>query len=175
MNSPSAVMSMVRGTRARSFILSNWRAGHPKQEPNGDVSAPRAGRPAAQARGLAAALALAIWSAGSWQARAGDLPPGTESVPLPIRDAVEAAIAVHLVLPETAKWTFEFMTPYITGGKVVCGRVDYQSAMRQYVGPKRFYAVVKHGVVTLSQLQDPPFIDTTGAEARDFALLCDRK
>jgi hypothetical protein len=172
-------MSIVRGTGARSFILSNWRALQVKQGPKGGdsplptpggcgVARSRAQRPCSLAAALAACLALA------WPARA-DPPPGTESVPLDIRDAVEAAIAVHLVLPETARWTFEFMAPYITGGKVVCGRVDYQSAMRTYVGAKRFYAVVKHGVVTLSQLQDPPFIDTTGAEARDFALLCDRK
>jgi len=102
-------------------------------------------------------------------------PAGTEKVPLDIRDLVEAEIAPHLVLPETAKWDFEFMAPYITGGKVVCGRVDYQSAMRRYVGPKRFYAIIKHGAVSVSQLQDPPFLDSTGAEARDFALLCDRK
>jgi hypothetical protein len=168
-------MSMVRGTRARSIILSNWRARDLKQGPKGDDLGRLAGRPVAAPGRLAAALAIAIWSVCPWPGRAADLPPGTESVPLDIRDAVKAAIAVHLVLPETAKWTFEFMSPYVTGGTVVCGRVDYQSAMRQYVGAKRFYAVVKHGVVTLSQLQDPPFIDTTGAEARDFALLCDRK
>jgi hypothetical protein len=92
-----------------------------------------------------------------------------------MQDLVEATLSPHMVLPQTAHWYFDFMAPYSEGGDVICGSVDYQSAMRKYLGPQRFYAIIKHGVVSIALLQDPPFVDTTGAEAERFKFLCDRK
>ncbi len=103
------------------------------------------------------------------------LPAGAGSVPLETQDLVEAAISPQLVLPQTALWEFDFRVPYSEGGELVCGRVNYQSAMRKYLGPQRFYAIIQGGVVKRSQLQDPPYVDPTGAEAERFRLLCDRK
>ena len=155
---PSAVMSIVRITRRT--ITCNWRGAAPKQ-----------GHCLRRRAGFAAALALLLLGgAGS----AGALPPGTSDVPANVRDQVEAALAPNLVIPETAIWSFAFMAPYVNGGNVVCGAVDYQSAMRVYVGPKRFYAFVKRGVVTFSQLQDPPVIATSGQGASQKYIETDK-
>jgi hypothetical protein len=147
----------------------NWRAAGVKQGPKGDGSR-RAG---GMLRGTLLAVCLMLCGAGL--ARSATLPPGTTSVPLDMQDLVEASLSPQMVLPQTARWNFEFMAPYMTGGNVVCGTVNYQSAMRIYLGPQRFYAIIKHGVVTIALLQDPPFVDTTGAEAARFRVLCDRK
>lgn len=155
---PSGVMSIVRITRRT--ICGNWRGAAPKQGPF-----------LRRRAGFAAALALLLLGGAR---SAGALPPGTSDVPSNVRDQVEAALAPNLVIPETAIWSFAFMAPYVNGGNVVCGAVNYQSAMRVYVGPKRFYAFVNRGVVTFSQLQDPPVIDTSGEEAKKFHLLCDK-
>jgi len=108
-------------------------------------------------------------------AGANAVPAGTQAVPMEVQDLVEAALSPHLVLPQTARWDFTFMAPYISGGNVVCGRVNYQSAMRKYVGAEPFYAIVKRGAVVVALLQDPPWVDTTGAEAERFKALCDRR
>jgi hypothetical protein len=92
-----------------------------------------------------------------------------------MQDLIEAEISPQLVLPQTALWQFDFKAPYSEGGELVCGRVNYQSAMRKYLGPQRFYAIIKNGAVQRVQLQDPPYVDPTGAEAERFRLFCDRK
>ncbi len=88
---------------------------------------------------------------------------------------VEDNIAKNLPLPQTANWRFDFMAPYPGGADVVCGSVDYQSLQRKYVGAHRFYVIVYRNQISLAQLQDPPFVDVSGEEARKFHLLCDRK
>jgi len=125
---------------------------------------------------LAAGAALPLAAAAAQGARQEHtVPPGTESVPLETQDLIEAEISHQLVLPQTALWQFEFRAPYSEGGEVVCGHVNYQSAMRTYLGPQRFYAIIQDGKVKRAQLQDPPYVDPTGAEAERFRLFCDRK
>jgi len=147
---------------------SNWRVAVLKQGPK-----IRGSRRACMLRGTLLAVSLMVGALGP--ARGATLPPGTKSVPLDMQDLVEATLSPQMVLPQTARWNFEFMTPYPGGGNVVCGSVNYQSAMRIYLGPQRFYAIIQHGAVSLALLQDPPFVDTTGAEAERFRVLCDRK
>jgi hypothetical protein len=151
----------------------NWRAAAPKQGPKSDGPSlvQHIIRPLLHA--VCTALSLSLLAAA--HAIGAALPAGTESVPIETQDLVEAAIAPQLVLPQTALWQFDFEAPYREGAQVVCGTVNYQSAMRKYLGPQRFYAIIKAGEVTLSQLQDPPYVDPTGAEAARFKLLCDRK
>jgi hypothetical protein len=50
--------------------------------------------------------------------------------------------------------------------------VNYQSSLKRYQGPKRFYALLRDGTISRAQLQDPPYVDTSGAEAHDFHTLC---
>lgn len=120
-------------------------------------------------------LVISLTLCGPAVARGATLPAGTTSVPLDMQDLVEAKLSPQMVLPQMARWNFEFMAPYAGGGNLVCGSVNYQSAMRKYLGPQRFYAIIQHGAITIALLQDPPFVDTTGAEAERFRELCDRK
>jgi hypothetical protein len=159
----------------------NWPAPALKQGPKEDDPRPfRAASPPGHARRdgvghvrrAAHVIAALLYLACARPVHAADPAGGADSIPLETRDLVQAAISVHLVLPQTARWEFLFMTPYAGGGKLVCGRVNFQSAERRYVGPIRFYAIVASGRVTRSQLQDPPNIDTTGGEERTFDLLC---
>jgi len=169
----------------------NWRARPLKQDPKQGPK--QHGRLFGQAGALIGAMLLAAGAvvplglpaaAHAQDATQGHpvpvgaqeaLPAGTQSVPLETQDLVEAELSPQLVLPQTALWQFDFRAPYGPGGEVVCGRVNYQSAMRKYLGPQRFYAIIKGGVVKHAQLQDPPYVDPTGAEAERFSLLCDRK
>ncbi len=123
---------------------------------------------------LTGLLACAVILPGAVRAAAAETPPGTEPVPMEVRDMVEDNISKHLVLPETAEWRFSFMAPYAGGGKVVCGQVNYQSAQRKYVGYQSFYAIIRDNAVGLSQLKDPDWFDASGQEAKKFELLCDR-
>jgi hypothetical protein len=149
---------------------NSWHTLRPKQVvlrgragPTQHLTYPR--RRGAQAVFLALAAFL---TSSAW---ALDAPPGAQPVPFDIQDAVEAAIVPILVLPQTAKWDFAFMVDH-GNQKLVCGTVNYQSSLQQYQGPKRFYALLKNGHITRAQLQDPPSVDTAGAEAYDFRVLC---
>lgn len=120
---------------------------------------------------------LCLHAAGpapGWAAETADKPDGAKPVPMDVRDMVEDAIGRNLPLPESADWHFDFMAPYGGGGQVVCGRVNYQSLQRKYVGMTNFYAVVKSQTVTLAVLQDPAWLDSSGQEAIKFKLLCNR-
>ena len=124
---------------------------------------------------LVMSLAVSVLPGGVGPAQGATLPAGTTNVPMDMQDLVEATLSPQMVLPQTARWDFAFMAPYVGGGDVVCGSVNYQSAMRTYLGPQRFFAIIQHGAVSIALLQDPPFVDTTGAEAARFKALCDRK
>jgi hypothetical protein len=156
-------------------MVGNWRAPKLKQDPKQGPNhrGRRFGRTAAHLRVLLVALPLSFPAIAEPQGHA--LPPGTQSVPLETQDLIEAEISRQLVLPQTALWQFDFKAPYGDGGELVCGSVNYQSAMRKYLGPQRFYAILKNGAVKHAQLQDPPYVDPTGAEAERFKLFCERK
>ncbi len=122
----------------------------------------------------AAAVLIASASPVAGQAQAAAGVDTDEKVPMEIRDIIEDAISPKLVLPETARWDFQSISPYPGGDKVVCGRVDYQSSARQYVGYHRFYAVMDGTTISTLQLQDPPTTDVSGQQAAKFRMLCDK-
>jgi len=116
-----------------------------------------------------------IWLAAPAEAGAQTVEKdSTDTVPMDIRDIIEDAISPKLVLPETARWDFQSIAPYPGGDKVVCGRVDYQSSARQYVGFHRFYAVMDGTRINTLQLEDPPTTDVSGQQAAKFRMLCDK-
>jgi hypothetical protein len=167
---PSGVMSMVSLGRVRSVMANSWHVRWPKQvffRQRAVVTEDLTwlGRLPAQAVLLALAAFL---TSSAW---AVDKPAGAQAVPLDMQDTVEAAIMPFLVVPQTAKWDFVYMVDR-GSEKVVCGTVNYQSSLKQYLGPKPFYARMRDGKIVRMQLQDPPWVDTSGAEARDFHYLC---
>jgi hypothetical protein len=114
-----------------------------------------------------AVLALTLLAATA----AAAMPAGAQELTLHQRDLVEDAMAPKMVLPETAIWEFGPFKPYLGTTKLVCGRVNYQSAMRQYVGFHRFYALMDGEDVTLIQIQDDP-TDPSGKLRAKLDFLC---
>ena len=108
---------------------------------------------------LAAALCLA-----GRAARADDVPTLT-------RDRIEENLAGVFIAPQTAIWHFSYEKPYVSGERVVCGWVNFQSAQQRYVGYHQFYAIINDGQVDLAQIEDA-VSDTTGKLADKLKLLC---
>lgn len=63
-------------------------------------------------------------------------------------------MAPAMVLPETAIWQFAPIKPYLGSQRLACGAVNYQSAMRRYMGFHRFYAILDDDRVILAQIQN---------------------
>ena len=92
-------------------------------------------------------------------------------VPADVQRAVEEAFARHFVYPETNDWTFVSIEDYY-GGKLVCGTVNYQNAMRKYTGAKHFYAIVAGLKVGDTAMDEDATEDVTGSAAFAMKTLC---
>ncbi len=98
-------------------------------------------------------------------------PAQAEPVSLKQRDAVEAYLAPGLVLPNTAIWQFAPLKDYVSGQKLVCGKVNFQSARQTYLGYHQFYAALDGDRVTVAQI-DNPVQDPSGRLRAKLDLLC---
>ena len=108
-----------------------------------------------------AAIAILALPACAW----------AEPVPLKQQDAVESYLAPGLVLPSTALWQFEPLKDYVSGQKLVCGKVNYQSSRHTYLGYHQFYAALDGDRVTVAQI-DNPVEDPSGKLRAKLDLLC---
>ncbi len=98
-------------------------------------------------------------------------PTSAEEATIKQRDAIEDYMAPNFVLPESSIWRFSAIKPYIGGKKLVCGEVNFQSAMRQYVGFHRFYVTLDDNRVVLAQIENKN-ADPSGKLAARLDLLC---
>ncbi len=87
------------------------------------------------------------------------------------RDRIEEKLSDAFLAPQTTLWQFDAELPYVSGERVVCGWVNFQSAQQKYVGFHQFYAIVANGLVTLAQIDDP-VSDTSGELANKLSTLC---
>ncbi len=95
----------------------------------------------------------------------------SEPVPLKQQDAVEAYLAPGLVRPSTALWEFEPLKDYVSGQKLVCGKVNFQSSRHTYLGYHQFYAALDGDRVTVAQI-DNAVEDPSGKLRAKLDLLC---
>ena len=98
-------------------------------------------------------------------------PAWADPVSLQQQDAVEAYLAPGLVLPSTALWQFEPLKDYVSGQKLVCGKVNFQSSRHTYLGYHQFYAALDGERVTVAQI-DNPVEDPSGKLRAKLDLLC---
>ncbi len=87
------------------------------------------------------------------------------------QDAIEDYLSPNFVLPQTSVWRFADVKPYIGGQVLVCGKVNFQSAMQRYLGFHRFYAALDHDRVVLAQIESP-VDDPSGRLSEKLDLLC---
>ena len=92
-------------------------------------------------------------------------------VTIETRDRIEEKLSNAFLAPQTTLWQFDAELPYVSGERVVCGWVNFQSAQQKYVGFHQFYAIVADGLVTLAQIDDP-VSDTSGELANKLNTLC---
>ena len=103
--------------------------------------------------------------AGTLRAAAAD------EVSVAVRDRIEENLSGAFILPQTTVWRFDEEKAYVSGERVVCGWVNFQSAQQRYVGYHQFYAIMNDGQVDLAQIDDP-VSDTSGKLAGKLKLLC---
>jgi hypothetical protein len=118
---------------------------------------------------IALALASVACLACLNGARGQAVPKGrVENVPDDIRQAVIAEMQRTFVYPQLVIWKFDYMQPYPTEGIAVCGRVNFPSSTRHYVGEQQFFAhltngeVIGSGIVAHRQNEDPVFASAAG-------------
>jgi hypothetical protein len=93
-------------------------------------------------------------------------------VPDAIQRRIEDRFADRFVYPDTTDWVFTSMEPYPGGSKVVCGTVNYQNAMRRYVGAKHFYAILDDTSIPTIGIDMDENEDRTGEGAFKMKTLC---
>ncbi len=98
-------------------------------------------------------------------------PAAADDVSTPVRDRIEEKLSGAFLAPQTTIWHFDTDKPYVSGKRVICGWVNFQSAQQTYVGFHQFYAIVYNGEVLLSQIDDP-VSDTSGELAAKLNSLC---
>jgi hypothetical protein len=91
-----------------------------------------------------------------------------------LQEAVIDHFSPELVLPRTAIWHFSSATPYLLGGTLVCGNVNYQNSVKKYVGRLPFYLVVlKNGTTgDGGLLPEDPLLDPTDTARSTYVRLC---
>jgi hypothetical protein len=101
-------------------------------------------------------------------------PPANASISPMLRDAVIDHFSPQLVLPRTAIWHFASASPYLLGGTLVCGDVNYQNSVKKYVGRLPFYLVVKRNGLTGDggMLPEDPLMDPTDTARGTYVKLC---
>lgn len=115
-------------------------------------------------------LLVAVASLPGHAARAAQ----EEPVSFDLQDKVIAKIGRLLVMPETARWVFDFIRPDPGGGQIVCGKVDYQDSTKKYQGPHRFFAIYSRDKVNQVMVESTDPSRNRSLDV-DFAALCDRK
>ncbi len=102
------------------------------------------------------------------------IPKGrVDVVPDDIRQEVIAQMQRTFVYPQLVIWKFDFMQPYPTDGMAVCGRVNFPSSTRRYIGEQAFFAhlrngkVAESGIVAQRQNEDPVL-----ANAAAYKIAC---
>ncbi len=88
-----------------------------------------------------------------------------------IREQIEEKLSDAFLAPQTTLYRFDADMAYVSGKRVVCGWVNFQSAGQKYVGYHQFYAIISAGQVILTQVDDP-VSDTTGELAAKLKTLC---
>src|SRR5580692_11311334 len=68
--------------------------------------------------------------------------PADNNVPVALQQRVIDHYSHLFIMPQTAIWQFDFARPFLLGGTLVCGHVNYQNSERQYVGAQPFYLVL---------------------------------
>lgn len=101
-------------------------------------------------------------------------PSADASVSATLQEAVIDHFSLQLVLPRTAIWHFVSASPYLLGGTLICGDVNYQNSVKRYVGRLPFYLVVKGNGVTGDGglLPEDPHSDPTGTVRSTYVKLC---
>jgi hypothetical protein len=99
--------------------------------------------------------------------------PAENNVPLALQQRVIAHYSHLFIMPQTAIWEFESARPYLLGGTIVCGHVNYQNSERRYVGASAFYLVLTDtgtgdgDVLPAKAVQDP-----TGTIRSTYLQVC---
>lgn len=93
-------------------------------------------------------------------------------IPETMKRRIEAQFAGRFVYPETTDWRFKSIAPYPGGWKVVCGTLNYQNAMRRYVGEKHFYAILDDDSFSTIGIDMDENEDRTGEGAFKMKTLC---
>ncbi len=96
----------------------------------------------------------------------------SKDVPADVQQLVEDYFNDRFVYPDTTDWHFDFIAAYPGSERIVCGRVNYQNARRQYVGEKHFFAIFdRKGVNSVGITQDENE-DRLGEGAFKLKTLC---
>jgi hypothetical protein len=119
--------------------------------------------------GAALLQAALLWAAA--QPALAD-PPPHDTVPDAIQRRVEDYFADRFVYPDTSEWVFNSIEPYPGGSKIVCGTVNYQNAMRKYVGAKHFYAILDDSSISSIGIDEDESEDRSGEAAFKMKTLC---
>ena len=98
-------------------------------------------------------------------------PAAADEVSTDLRDQVTEKLSDAFLAPQTTMWKFDAELPYVSGKRVVCGWVNFQSAQQTYVGYHQFYAIISDGQVTVAQIDDP-VSDVSGQLASTLKALC---
>jgi len=93
-------------------------------------------------------------------------------VPDAIQRRIEERFADRFVYPDTTDWVFTSIEPYPGSSKIVCGLVNYQNAMRKYVGAKHFYAILDDSSISAIGIDEDENEDRTGEAAFKMKTLC---
>ncbi len=119
---------------------------------------------------FSAALVAVMVAQTGQAARSAEL----SAVSQDLQDKVEDKAAAQLVKPETAVWIFDFIRPDPGGGRIICGKINYQDSTKKYRGPYRFFATVR-GANVVKVIFQQAFRSEGQSLDFDFAALCDRK
>jgi hypothetical protein len=120
-------------------------------------------------RGRLVLLTALLWAAAGPALAAAD---ADNPVPDAIQRRIEDNFAGRFVYPETTEWVFKSIEPYPGSSKIVCGTVNYQNAMRKYVGIKHFYAILDDSSISGVGIDEDESEDRTGEAAFKMKTLC---
>jgi len=114
-------------------------------------------------------LPILVWAALQPALAAAD---AASPVPDAIQRRIEERFADRFVYPDTTDWVFKSIEPYPGSSKIVCGMVNYQNAMRKYVGAKHFYAILDDNSISAIGIDEDENEDRTGEGAFKMKTLC---
>jgi hypothetical protein len=114
-------------------------------------------------------LPVLAWAAAQPALAAAD---AASPVPDAIQRRIEERFSDRFVYPDTTDWVFKSIEPYPGSSKIVCGTVNYQNAMRKYVGAKHFYAILDDRSISTIGIDEDENEDRTGEGAFKMKTLC---